>query len=284
VRALRVLSGPGEGRFLVIDADVIVGREDADFVLADLVLDDAELSLRHVLVRPVERGLVIEDLRSKTGTFVDGGRITEPVLVTRNATMRAGLTEIAVEITPEPVNRLLPVSPQNAVPAAASGGRRRRPLVPVLLLLTLAGAGIALVLVFSGNDSRKSRRLVGTAETAVLKQDGPQVIVVGIVRANPIGQMAVVIRRTVQARPLPGGPPVGLLLHITFSQARGGFIADVAGTVTITKTGGEIVRGRATVSNGTGTYKDAQGTFTIAGDNGRATTISRFRLAGVLEY
>jgi hypothetical protein len=72
---------------------VIIGREDADLTIAD-----PQLSRRHAVVRPSARGVVIEDLGSANGTFVDGVRISEAVTLTPGATVRVGGSEIALEV------------------------------------------------------------------------------------------------------------------------------------------------------------------------------------------
>lgn len=306
MRILRVLSGPAQGQFLLVDSEVTVGRHEAT-----LTIDDPELSRRHTTLRPADGGVVVEDLRSTNGTFVDGRRIDQPVLLTADATIRVGLTDLAVEIVPDAVTQISapPLAPAAVVPgdgASAGGppepgpgqavpassappdkrdGRRRGKSVllalPLALLLVAGGAALGYSLTRA--DTTTTRAFVGGAKTAVLTQAGPVVTLVGVVQARPIGQMTVIIQRQVLARPFPGGPPVGLILNISFSTSNGAFKADVIGTVQITKTGGEIVRGAGTAFDGSGRYEDVQGSFTIAGDNGRGT-ISRFRLNGTLEY
>src|SRR6266511_2551454 len=63
-------SGPLAGHPLDVGSDLVLGRE-----LADVVIDDPEVSRRHAVVRPVEDGLEIQDLGSLNGTWVNGRRI-----------------------------------------------------------------------------------------------------------------------------------------------------------------------------------------------------------------
>jgi pSer/pThr/pTyr-binding forkhead associated (FHA) protein len=100
MRTLSVTTGPAAGRTLELESEVVIGREGADLTIAD-----AELSRRHAAVRPVERGVTVEDLDSLNGTFVNGKRITGPVTLTTGGTIRLGTTEIAVELTLPDVTR-----------------------------------------------------------------------------------------------------------------------------------------------------------------------------------
>jgi pSer/pThr/pTyr-binding forkhead associated (FHA) protein len=60
-----------DGRRVAVNGDVVIGRRRAD-----LVLDDARVSRRHAVVRPVDDGVEIEDLGSANGTSVNGAAIS----------------------------------------------------------------------------------------------------------------------------------------------------------------------------------------------------------------
>jgi predicted component of type VI protein secretion system len=94
VRKLTVASGPAQGRSVEVESELVVGRENADFNL-----DDPEASRRHAAVRPLERGVEVEDLGSLNGTFVNGRRIEGPETLTMSGLMRVGTTEITVELS-----------------------------------------------------------------------------------------------------------------------------------------------------------------------------------------
>ncbi len=64
---------PMDGREHVLDADVTIGREGCD-----VVLPDPEVSRRHAALRVTDGRLVVEDLGSTNGTFVNGEQITGP--------------------------------------------------------------------------------------------------------------------------------------------------------------------------------------------------------------
>jgi len=95
---LRVTSGPDAGQEIELEGDLVIGREEADVVLAD-----EEVSRRHVEIRLLATGVEVEDLGSLNGTFVSGKRIDAPVTLTDSTGLRIGTTELAVDIpVPEP--------------------------------------------------------------------------------------------------------------------------------------------------------------------------------------
>ena len=70
---LVITSAQNEGRRIEVSRELVIGRENVD-----VEIDDAELSRRHVAVRPKDGGLEVEDLGSRNGTRVDGTRIDGP--------------------------------------------------------------------------------------------------------------------------------------------------------------------------------------------------------------
>jgi predicted component of type VI protein secretion system len=119
-----------------VEADVVIGREEAD-----LTIPDEEISRRHAVVRPVERGVVVEDLGSLNGTFINGKQISEPVTITLGSTLRVGASDIEIEIelaaptkvrevvpAGEPtVARAVPPSPPPVPPAPAAEAAEQQP-------------------------------------------------------------------------------------------------------------------------------------------------------------
>jgi pSer/pThr/pTyr-binding forkhead associated (FHA) protein len=91
---LTVKSGPAAGREVEVERELIIGRRDVDLAIAD-----EELSRRHAAVRPSDGGVVIEDLGSLNGTFVDGARIDAPVTLTTDAMLRVGVSEMSLQVT-----------------------------------------------------------------------------------------------------------------------------------------------------------------------------------------
>ena len=109
---LRVISGPSAGQSLAVSRELLIGRENAD-----LVIPDPEVSRRHAALRPAPDGVMIEDLGSSNGTFVNGVRISGAVTLTEPGRLRIGDSEMAVEIQTEPqleTTRVRPVVPDDA--------------------------------------------------------------------------------------------------------------------------------------------------------------------------
>ena len=94
MRKLQLTSGPAEGQELELEQELIIGRENADLVLAD-----EEMSRRHVALRPVDQGVEVEDLGSLNGTFVDGQRISEPVTIAIRGSIKVGTSVIKVDVS-----------------------------------------------------------------------------------------------------------------------------------------------------------------------------------------
>ena len=67
---------------------MVLGRE------GDIVIDDEQSSRRHAVIEPTPDGLRIDDLGSSNGTFVNGQRITGPVLLGDGDLVTIGLTMV----------------------------------------------------------------------------------------------------------------------------------------------------------------------------------------------
>ena len=87
-----VKTGPEAGRRVELDLEVAIGRQDAD-----LVLEDPEVSRRHAVLRRSGASVVVEDLDSTNGTFVNGERIRSPITVGPGDQVRVGRTMLEIE-------------------------------------------------------------------------------------------------------------------------------------------------------------------------------------------
>jgi Inner membrane component of T3SS, cytoplasmic domain len=87
-----VTSGPEAGRRVELGQEVAIGRQDAD-----LVVEDPEVSRRHAVLRPSGGSVVVEDLDSTNGTFVNGERIRTPITVGPGDQVRVGRTVLEIE-------------------------------------------------------------------------------------------------------------------------------------------------------------------------------------------
>jgi len=87
-----VTAGPETGRRVDLDREVAIGRQDAD-----LVVEDPEVSRRHAVLRPSGGSVIVEDLDSTNGTFVNGERIRGPIKVGPGDQVRVGRTTLEIE-------------------------------------------------------------------------------------------------------------------------------------------------------------------------------------------
>lgn len=87
-----VKTGPEAGRRVELDLEVAIGRQDGD-----LVVEDPEVSRRHAVLRRSGGSVVVEDLDSTNGTFVNGERIRSPITVGPGDQVRVGRTMLEIE-------------------------------------------------------------------------------------------------------------------------------------------------------------------------------------------
>jgi RND superfamily putative drug exporter len=115
---LRVVAGPSSGTSVPItDEPFTIGRAEED--AAGTLNDDPELSRRHCQVTLAEGGLLIEDLGSTNGTFVNGRRIPAPTLVKPGDAVWVGTSTLVVTTPEQPIPEVAPVEPPT--PSAESG-------------------------------------------------------------------------------------------------------------------------------------------------------------------
>jgi hypothetical protein len=93
--ALVIREGPSAGHRIDVAGELELGRADSDFLQ-----HDTEVSRRHALVRAGAEGLVIEDLGSSNGTFVNDRRISTPTPLRSGDVVKLGQTSFDVEVEP----------------------------------------------------------------------------------------------------------------------------------------------------------------------------------------
>ena len=94
LESLNVTSGDGRGASVVLDDELVLGRSTADL---PSLRADTEVSRVHARVwRDEDGGLMIEDLGSRNGTFLNGSRIHEPRLLRAGDWLRVGQTTMEV--------------------------------------------------------------------------------------------------------------------------------------------------------------------------------------------
>ncbi len=96
---LVVRSGPTPGKiFPIMKTEVIIGRD----LSADILVNDAEVSRHHAVIKFNANGYSIEDLGSTNGTVINGQRITGSQLLMGGELISLG-EHISLVFEPQPV-------------------------------------------------------------------------------------------------------------------------------------------------------------------------------------
>lgn len=113
---LVVTGGPAAGLRVAVERRLVVGRRDAD-----VTIEDPELSRRHATVEPAAgEGLVVSDLGSTNGTWVNGTRIAVATVVRPGDELALGDSRMRAESAPRPAQSTpMPVAPPPASVVAA---------------------------------------------------------------------------------------------------------------------------------------------------------------------
>jgi pSer/pThr/pTyr-binding forkhead associated (FHA) protein len=118
-----IAAGPGAGRRLAVQAELVIGRGVSG---AGRLSDDPELSRRHARLTRDDRGrILIEDLGSANGTFVNGERVRGRQMLGAGDSVRIGSTTLelrGVERSAEPV-----VAPPTPIAPPRRRAAERRP-------------------------------------------------------------------------------------------------------------------------------------------------------------
>lgn len=94
--SIKVLTGPGKGQAHRFDRfPVVMGRAPENSLT---ILGDDRVSRAHARIRQLPEGLVLEDLQSRNGTFVDEKPLTTPLPLTASKVIRIGHTLLQLEI------------------------------------------------------------------------------------------------------------------------------------------------------------------------------------------
>jgi FHA domain-containing protein len=140
-----IREGAGAGSEHPVDGELILGRDHAS---ADLVIDDPGVSRRHARVLADRGGVMIEDLGSSNGTYVNGRRISGPVEVGPGDDLQLGDTVVGLAGAPPtvaiPAPRRLAPHPQARTNLPALAAVFLGPLSVLLVFLSAGGFFIAL--------------------------------------------------------------------------------------------------------------------------------------------
>ncbi|HEY6770917.1 MAG TPA: FHA domain-containing protein [Solirubrobacterales bacterium] len=92
--SLVIHEGAGAGTQHPVHGELVLGREHAT---ADLVIPDPGVSRRHARVVTHNGGVIVEDLGSSNGTYVNGERISGPVELGTGDEVQLGQTVLGVQ-------------------------------------------------------------------------------------------------------------------------------------------------------------------------------------------
>jgi hypothetical protein len=142
-RTLVIHEGAGAGGEHSVEGELILGRDRGT---ADLLIEDPGISRRHARVFPDNGALIVEDLGSSNGTYVNGERIAGPVEIGTGDEVQLGNTVIGVAdpsfVRPAP-RRLAP-SPHEPGNLPALAALFLGPLSILLVFLSAGGFFLAL--------------------------------------------------------------------------------------------------------------------------------------------
>jgi pSer/pThr/pTyr-binding forkhead associated (FHA) protein len=131
---LEIVEGPEAGRQIPLAGVTVLGRDSTAGVALQ---QDELLSRQHVKLTPEDDGVVVEDLESRNGTFVDGDQIFSPAHLAVGGQLLLGVTVLELALAPEAARgatsvREIPSSLTTMRPLPAQGslavtGERRVP-------------------------------------------------------------------------------------------------------------------------------------------------------------
>jgi pSer/pThr/pTyr-binding forkhead associated (FHA) protein len=87
---LAITKGPDAGRRFPVSGSVSIGRDAS----AGIVIDDEQVSRRHAVVSLEDGGLVVHDLESTNGTWVNGERVVARQALAVGDRLQIGATVI----------------------------------------------------------------------------------------------------------------------------------------------------------------------------------------------
>jgi pSer/pThr/pTyr-binding forkhead associated (FHA) protein len=100
-------AGPLNGQRWILNADIIVGRDDS----CNVVIQNRQVSRYHARIMPLSSGVQLEDLGSKNGTHVNGHEVLGPVILQDGDVIQIAFAQqfvylssdstIPLELTPE---------------------------------------------------------------------------------------------------------------------------------------------------------------------------------------
>jgi len=147
--SLVIQDGAGAGSEHPVDGELILGREHPS---ADLVISDPGVYRRHARLIPDQGTVILEDLGSSNGTYVNGQRISGPVQLGAGDQVQIGATILGLEgrqnatapLRARPAPRRLAPPPHEPGNIPALAALFLGPLSILLVFLSMGGFFLAL--------------------------------------------------------------------------------------------------------------------------------------------
>ncbi len=322
MHTLKVTSGPAAGQSVVVEGEVVIGREGAD-----LTIPDPEISRRHTLVCPAAGGVLVEDLGSTNGTFVDGRLITEPVTLTFGSAIRVGESEIRLERDPSatavavlpPAHGLVrrveetpvapavaPGSPQQRAASAVEpqarpveGSRSPRPpaepparrqrrwvklALPLGAAIAAAVAAAAVLALVADSDDVERHVLAARVSATRVSFKGRRELLFGDQSGAPTGPGTTRVELTFAVPPQQIRGPTPISGRIISRFDAGSVRSTFKATVRPSPDGSARVAGRGTITGGAGDFAGASGSYALTAVVPAKSTSAQFRMKGSIEY
>lgn len=134
---LRGVSGAAFGKTFPVGKEMIIGRQHD----CDIPIPAEEISRHHVRIKPGVEGLLVEDLGSANGTYINGKRVQQGLLKPgdelRLDSIRFMLIAPGMEIP-----RSSDASASKPAPEVASGGSKLPMIVGVLVILAVVAGAV----------------------------------------------------------------------------------------------------------------------------------------------
>lgn len=118
-------TGPLNGQRWLIERPLVVGRD----VECDIVIADRQISRFHARFTPTGEGTLLEDLGSKNGTFCNGNRLEDPVILLDGDQVQISLVQHFVFLSSDatvPLDLDLPLRKQDQIGRLRLDTRSRR--------------------------------------------------------------------------------------------------------------------------------------------------------------
>jgi hypothetical protein len=164
--SLMFIKGPKQGTTVKLQNGFRVGRDPE----CEIFIDDSALSKQHLVFDIINNQVVIKDLQSSNGTFVNGKKVLKAALshndeisfgrnMTRislsDAAPAPGAPVQAAASKPKPGGKPDGKSKEPAVPPAEKAGRRKKLLFNVLIVFLVLAIGLVAVKTLYVNKKRQ---------------------------------------------------------------------------------------------------------------------------------